>query len=375
VINGFNLPDTLHQSMIPVAEPWIGERELEYVTDAVTRGWISPAGDYIEQFEEKFADFVGVDHAFAVSTGTAALHLSLVAADIGPGDEVIVPDTTWIACANVVKWVGADPVFVDVSEDTFTIDTDAVVDAITEDTAAIMPVHLYGYPCDMGPLLDAAEANDLFVLEDCAEAHGAEYCGSSVGSIGDAGCFSFYGNKILTTGQGGMITTDDDEFADRIRLYRRDGMSRERKYYHEVIGYNYRLTNMQAAIGVGQIERATEIISEKRRVANMYREHLSGSSLRFQEEPASISPTYWMNTPIFESPSVQQDVIEALQEADIETRPFFYPLHDQPPYRADHHKTQSVAMDLYERGVNLPSSPLLSDDEIVQVCNAIEAVL
>jgi perosamine synthetase len=358
--------------MIPVAEPWIGEKELEYVTDAVERGWISPAGDYVERFEDSFADFIGTDYAFAVSTGTAALHLSLVAADIGPGDEVIVPDVTWIACANVVEWVGADPVFVDVDEETFTIDTDAASEAVTPDTAAVMPVHLYGFPCDMDPLLSLADNHDLLVLEDCAEAHGAEYRGSRVGSIGDVGCFSFYGNKILTTGQGGMITTDDDELAERIILYRRDGMSHDRKYYHEVIGYNYRLTNMQAAVGVGQMERADEIIDEKVRVAEAYRELLSDSPLRFQNEPSWSSPTYWMNTPVFETASSRDEALNKLADMDIETRPFFYPLHKQPPYRNRPPESLSVSADLYERGINLPSSPLLTDDEIERVCRALK---
>lgn len=358
--------------MIPVAEPWIGEPEFEYVTDAIERGWISPAGDYIDRFEEKFADFVGTEHAFAVSTGTSALHLSLVAADIKPGDEVIVPDVTWIACANVVKWMGAEPVFVDVDEESFTIDLDEVAEAITDDTAAIMPVHLYGFPCEMSPILEMAEEHDLFILEDCAEAHGAEYDGSPVGSVGDVGCFSFYGNKILTTGQGGMITTDDDELAEKIILYRRDGMSHDRKYYHEVVGYNYRLTNMQAAVGVGQMERASDIIDEKIRVAQLYRDHLSDTPLRFQSEPSWSSPTYWMNTPVFETPAARDAVLEALADVDVETRPFFYPLHDQPPYRDPRNEELSVSMALYDRGINLPSSPLLRDDEIERICSTIE---
>jgi perosamine synthetase len=357
--------------MIPVAEPWIGEPELEYVTDAVQRGWLSPAGEYVQRFEEEFADFVGTEYAFATSTGTAALHLSLIAADIGSGDEVIVPDITWIACANVVEWVGAEPVFIDVDSETFTIDTSAVTEAITPDTAAIMPVHLYGFPCDMDPLTELAEEHDLFVLEDCAEAHGAKYRDSPVGSIGDVGCFSFYGNKILTMGQGGIITTDNEKLAEKIILYRRDGMSQTRKYHHEVIGYNYRLTNMQAAVGVGQLERADEIIDEKRRVARSYREKLSDTSLRFQTEYSWASSTYWMNTPVFESESVRDRVIERLEENDIETRPFFYPLHRQPPYSERQEKTLPTSFDIYKRGVNLPSSPVLSEEDIDRICHVV----
>lgn len=357
--------------MIPVAEPWITDRELEYVTDCVERAWISPKGNYVDEFEEEFASFVTSDYAFATSSGTSALHLSLVAAGIGPGDEVIVPDLTWIACGNVVEFCGADPVFVDVTEDTFTLDPEAVRGAITDRTAAVMPVHLYGFPCDMDPILKIAEEHDLFVVEDAAEAHGAEYRGSPVGSLGDVGCFSFYGNKILTTGQGGMITTDDEEIAERITLYRRDGMSRDRKYYHEVIGYNYRLTNMQAAVGVAQVERAAEILEEKRRVAETYREKLADAPLRFQTEPEWSAPTYWMNAPVFESAETREAVVEALESADVETRPFFYPLHDQPPYRDEHGASQTTSMDLYARGTNLPSGPLLTEEEIDTVCQTI----
>lgn len=360
--------------MIPVAEPWITDREVELVTDAVERGWISPAGDYIDEFEQSFAEFVGTNHAFTTSSGTSALHLSLVAAGIGPGDEVIVPDLTWIACGNVVEYVGADPVFVDVTEETFTIDPGAVEAAITDDTAAIMPVHLYGYPCDMDPILDLAEKHDLFVVEDCAEAHGAEYRNTPVGSMGDVGCFSFYGNKILTTGQGGMITTDDDELAEAITLFRRDGMSRDRKYFHEVVGYNYRLTNLQAAVGVAQVERADEILDEKRRVAQQYRNSLSGS-VRFQSTPEWATPVYWMNTPVFETPEARDAVLDSLSAADVETRPFFYPLHDQPPYRDDVPRKSSTAMELYRRGVNLPSGPLLTDEEIETVCESVREAL
>lgn len=361
--------------MIPVSEPWLTDHAAELVGDAVKRGWISPKGNYVTEFEEKFAAFVGTEHAFATTSGTSALHLSLVAADIDPRDEVIVPDLTWIACANVVEYVGAKPVFADVTRDTFTLDPDAVEEKITDQTAAIMPVHLYGFPCQMDRLEELAAEHGLFVIEDAAEAHGARYRGERVGSIGDVGCFSFYGNKILTTGQGGMITTDDPEIAEAVRLYRRDGMSRTRKYYHEAIGYNYRLTNMQAAVGVAQMERSDEILEQKRRVADEYREKLSDAPLRFQMEQAWTTPVYWMNTPVFETKSDRDMVAETLETSDIGTRPFFYPLHDQPPYRTGDSGSETSSFELYRCGLNLPSSPLLETEDIEEVCAQIKATL
>lgn len=357
--------------MLPVSEPWIGDRELELASDAIERGWVSPGGEYVDEFETSLAAFAGTDHALATSTGTAALHLALVAADIGPGDEVIVPDLTWIACANVVRYAGATPVFADVTEDTFTLDPEYVRDAVTPDTAAVMPVHLYGHPAAMDELRTIARDHDLFVLEDAAEAHGARYGDEPVGSLGDAGCFSFYGNKILTMGQGGAITTDDDELADRIRTYRRDGMSTERKYFHHVVGYNYRLTNVQAAIGVGQLERASEIMAAKDRVADAYRDRLGDiDTLRLQAERPRATSANWMIAPVFESRAARERVETALADADVETRPFFHPLHDQPPYR-DAHGSFPVATALAERGLILPSGPQLSDDAVERVCSTV----
>jgi perosamine synthetase len=360
--------------MIPIAEPWIGDEELQYATDAIKRGWISPRGEYVTEFEDAMAEFVGTEYAFATSSGTAALHLSLVAAGIGEGDEVIIPDLTWIACANVVEYVDATPVSVDVDRDTFVLSPEGVRDSITTDTAAVMPVHLYGQPCDMDPLLDLAEEHDLTIIEDAAEAHGASYSGRQVGSIGDLGCFSFYGNKIFTTGQGGMITTDNDDLAEKIRLYRRDGMSEERKYYHPVVGYNYRLTNVQAAIGVGQLQRSDEILAAKRRVAQTYREELRHDDVRFQYDPEWSSSAHWMTAPVFRSESQRNRIEQALEEADIETRPFFHPIHAQPPYSASMSNCP-VANSLANKGLNLPSSPKLTDDEIATICSIIMSEL
>lgn len=360
--------------MIPVSEPRLGNREIEYVTDALRRGWVSPKGNYVSEFEDAFASIVGTEYAFATSTGTAALHLSLVAGGVGAGDEVVVPDLTWIACANVVRYVGATPVFADVDPETYTLDPESVRACLSEDTAAIMPVHIFGQPCEMGAILDIADERDLLVLEDAAEAHGASYGGEQVGSVGDIGCFSFYGNKIITTGQGGMITTDDDQIADQIRLFRRDGMSTERKYYHTVVGYNYRLTNIQAAIGVGQIERLSDILDDKRRVARTYRHCLDHNAVRFQSDPEWGESVHWMIAPIFESVRQRDTVQEALRLADIETRPFFHPLHKQPPYKQVS-ASCPVTSDLVRRGLILPSGPGLDEDTIARICDEVVVAL
>lgn len=360
--------------MIPLAEPSFGDAERSRVLDALERGWISPKGEYVAEFEDVFASWVGTEHAFATSTGTAALHLSLLAGDVGEGDEVIIPDLTWISCANVVTYVGATPVFADVDPDTFTLDPASVRERLTDDTVAVMPVHLYGQPCEMRPIQRLADEYDLLVLEDAAEAHGAMYRGRRVGSVGDIGCFSFYGNKILTTGQGGMITTDNDELADRIQLLRRDGMSRDRKYYHPEIGYNYRLTNIQAAIGLGQVERADEILENKRRVAETYRGELTTQDVQFQATPDWGESAHWMVAPVFRTIEQLERVRNALADAEVETRPFFYPLHKQPPY-AGSGCAYPVTERLHERGINLPSAPQLNDETIIEICDVIRNAL
>jgi perosamine synthetase len=356
--------------MIPIAEPWISDQEVARVTEAVESGWISPKGDYVTEFESRFASFVDTEYAFATSTGTAALHLSLVAAGIGDGDEVLVPDLTWISCANVVRYVGATPKFVDVDEQTYTISPEDARRSITGATVGIMPVHLYGQPCEMDPILELAAEYDLSVVEDAAEAHGARYRGQPVGSIGDVGCFSFYGNKILTTGQGGMITTDNDEIAERIQLYRRDGMSTEQKYYHPVVGYNYRLTNIQAAIGVEQVKRAADILEEKQRIASTYRRLLIHNDIQFQLEPEWGQSAHWMTAPIFKTTAQRRRIERKLKEQNVQTRPFFHPLHNQPPYEASTRSCPTAAA-LAEQGLNLPSGPLLSDEDIEDICEII----
>lgn len=260
---------------IPVAEPLVGEKELEYVTDCIKTNWISSAGKYVVKFEEMFSEFCGTRYGVATSNGTTALHLALTVLGIGKGDEVIVPTLTFVATANAARYCNADAVFVDSEPRTWNMDPEKIEEKITSRTKAIIPVHLYGHPADMDPILDIAEDHDLYVIEDAAEAHGAEYKGKKVGSLGDIGTFSFYGNKLITTGEGGMLVSDNEELIEKARIYRDHGMSPERRYWHPVIGYNYRLTNIQAAIGVAQVEKVDRIIEAKRRNAALYTSLLS----------------------------------------------------------------------------------------------------
>ncbi len=260
--------------MIPIMEPWIDHQEIDLVMDCLKSGWISSQGKYIAEFEKAFSGFCGTRFGVATSNGTTALHLALLTLGIGPGDEVIVPALSFIATANVVVYTGARPVFADVDEKTWTINPSLLRSLITDRTKAIIPVHLYGHPADMGPIMKLAEEYHLWVIEDAAEAHGAEYKGKKVGSLGHMGCFSFYGNKIISTGEGGMIVTDNPEWVEKARILRDHGMSKERKYWHPVVGYNFRMTNIQAAIGLGQMTKLERLIEIKREIADRYTQGL-----------------------------------------------------------------------------------------------------
>ena len=264
--------------MIPIMEPWLDQQEIDLVMDCLKTGWISSQGKYIAEFEKAFSGFCGSRFGVATSNGTTALHLALLTLGIGPGDEVIVPALSFVASANVVVYVGAKPVFADVDEKTWTINPSLIRPLITEHTKAIIPVHLYGHPADMGPIMKLAEEYRLWVIEDAAEAHGAEYQGGKVGSLGHMGCFSFYGNKIISTGEGGMITTDNSEWVEKARMLRDHGMSKEKKYWHPVVGYNFRMTNIQAAIGMGQMTKIERFIERKRRIAKSIPQGLNGSN-------------------------------------------------------------------------------------------------
>lgn len=361
--------------MIPISTPCLNGKELEYVTDCIKSSWISSIGKYVTQFEENFAGFCGTAHAISASNGTTALHLALVSLDIGEGDEVIVPDLTFVASANAVLYCGAKPVFVDADERTWNIDPSKIEENITERTKAIIIVHLYGHPCNMDPIMKIAQQYNLKVIEDAAEAHGAEYNLKRVGSFGDAGVFSFYGNKIITTGEGGMITTNNTELMNKMRMLRDHAMSKTKRYWHDVLGYNYRLTNIQAAIGVAQMEQIDGFIEAKRRNAALYNSLLNKiDGITLPPEADRCKNVYWMYSILIEDNfGISRDeVMVRLYEKGIDTRPFFYPLHQLPIYRRD--TVYPVSTMLSRKGINLPSATTLTENEIKIVCNSLKSI-
>jgi perosamine synthetase len=365
----------MSSGFIPVAEPLLGQRELDLVTDCVKSGWISSLGRYIPMFEEQFSAFCESKYGVATSNGTTALHLALVALGIGPGDEVLVPDMTFIATANAVAYTGATPVLVDSEPVTWTMDPVDMARRITPRTKAVIPVHLYGHPCDMDVIMADARRHNLVVIEDAAEAHGALYHGRRVGGLADVGCFSFYANKIITTGEGGMITTNNKEWADKCISLRDHGMSKTRRYYHPVVGFNYRMTNLQAAVGVAQMERIADLIERKRGIAALYNQRLGGvRGLTLPPEEAWARNVYWMYSVLIDEKAFGCDaaaLMAYLREKQIDSRPFFVPMHENPPYARS--GGYPVSTRLGRQGINLPSAPSLDASDIARITDAIRS--
>jgi len=362
---------------IPVAAPLLGERELVYVSECVLTGWVSSTGRFVTKFEEIFAQFCEVPHAVSVSNGTTALHLALLGLDIGPGDEVIVPTLSFIASANSVLYTGATPVFVDSEAVTWNMDPEAVARAITPQTKAIMAVHLYGHPANLAALRELCDRHGLFLIEDAAEAHGSMFDGRRIGSFGDVAAFSFFGNKIVTTGEGGMLTTRNADLARKMRMLRDHGMSPERRYHHPVLGYNYRMTNLQAALGVAQMERIEEILAAKRRIGREYHAGLAGApGLQLPAEVAPAEHVYWLYSFLVDPAhsAVDRDGLMALlKQEGIDTRPFFGPIHRQPVYATG--QQLPVAEDAAARGISLPSHASLSSAEIARIAATVRAAV
>jgi perosamine synthetase len=362
--------------LMPVAAPVLAGNEKAYVMDCLDTTWISSNGKYIERFEQVFADFCKVKHAAACCNGTVALHLALMALGISRGDEVIVPTLTFVATANAVSYCGARPVFVDSEPETWNMDPNLIEAKITPRTKGVIVVHLYGHPVDMDPVMSLARRYGLFVIEDAAEAHGAEYKGRRVGSIGDIATFSFYGNKIITTGEGGMVITNDDALIAKVRQLKGQGMDPNRRYWFPIIGYNYRMTNIAAAIGLAQLEKAEWHIERRREVARWYYEGLKrNSALILPVEKKWARNVYWMFSVVLdEKPSVERDVVmAALAKEGVETRPIFYPMHTLPPYRRlARGQHFPVAERIASRGMNLPTWAGLTHEDIDFVCDALK---
>ncbi len=368
-------------ALIPVNEPVVGERETEYVLDCMRSGWISSGGEYVSRFERAWARYCGVEHGIALSNGTAALFAAVAVLGLGPGDEVIMPSFTIIGCAHAVLAVGAIPVLVDSDARTWCMDAGQVAERITPKTRAIMAVHIYGHPVDMDPIRELARRHGLAVIEDAAEAHGAEYKSARAGSLGDLACFSFYANKILTTGEGGMVVTDDADLAARVRSYINLAFRTERRFYHTEVGYNHRLTNVQAAIGLAQAEDFEWRVERKREIGKHYVELLADvEGLTLPSEMPWARSVYWM-VGIVVGEACGLDAAELarrLRAQGVETRPFFLGMHEQPVLHERGlfaGERYPVAERLARQGLYLPSGLSLTDEQIETVaCRVKEAV-
>lgn len=355
---------------IPVYQPSLTGNEKKYVNECLDSTWISSKGRFIGEFETKFAAYTGVRYAASVCNGTVALHLALVALGVGPGDEVIVPTLTYISSVNAIAYTGATPVFVDSLENTWQIDPDDVRRKITPRTRAIMVVHLYGHPCDMDPMVAIAREYGLFMVEDCAEAFGSLYKGRHVGCFGDIATYSFFGNKTITTGEGGMVVTNDDTLYDRVYHFRGQGLAKHRQYWHDVIGFNYRMTNICAAIGLAQLERAEDFLAKKRQIAERYAERLNGVPVTLHQEVGAVRHSYWMCSLLVDDPQKRDPLREMLENEGIETRPLFYPVHTMPMY-ASKFQRHPVAESIAWRGINLPSWPDMEIEQLDLICECI----
>lgn len=367
-------------SPIPVASADLSGNEERYVVEAVRSSWISSTGSFVDRFERDFADVCGTRSALSVCNGTVALHLALLALDVRPGDEVLVPSLTYVATANAVRYVGAEPVFVDVDPQTWCIDPRLLEASITPRTKGIIPVHLYGHPADMDAINHVAAVHGLWVVEDAAEAHTARYKGRPAGSLGRMATFSFYGNKIFTSGEGGAITLNDPHLELRTRTLRGQGVDPQRRYYFPVTGYNFRLTNMACAVLCAQLERREQIINRRRQIFALYRELLDGiPGVGFQPVADWADPAPWLfcvTIDAREFGSPRDELASLLAEQGVETRPFFVPLHTLPMFRegsqrrAEHlPQTDHLA----SCGLNLPTFNTMTDDQVERVAMQIRA--
>ena len=354
----------------PVYQPNLSGNENKYIRECIDSTWISSKGKFINQFEGNFSNFTGIKNSIAVSNGTVALHVALLVLGIGKDDEVIVPTFTYIASVNAIHYTGAQPVFVDSDTATWQIDVKKIEEKISPKTKAIMAVHIYGHPCEMDEINKIAKKHKLFIVEDCAEAIGTFYNNKHAGTMSDIATFSFFGNKAITTGEGGMVCTNSDALADLSNRIKGQGLAKNREYFHDIIGYNYRMTNICAAIGCAQLERINDILINKSRVAQKYIENLKLLPIQYHKAIDKVIHSYWMFTILVNSEKERDNLRTYLKENGIETRPTFNPVHSMPMYKSE--EKFIVAEDLGSRGINLPSYPDLTDSDIKTICDCIK---
>ncbi|MCG9597817.1 aminotransferase class I/II-fold pyridoxal phosphate-dependent enzyme [Vibrio sp. Isolate25] len=359
---------------IPVLEPLLGGNELEYVTDCIKSNWISSQGRYVKQFESDIKHYTGAEYVLAVSNGTVALHLALVALGIGPGDEVIVPDLTFGATLNAVIQTGASPVIVDVDKSNWNMSVDLVEANITPKTKAIMPVHIYGVPCNMPKIAQLAKQHNLTVIEDCAEALGSTISEKHVGTFGDAGTFSFFGNKVITCGEGGAVVFKDRHAYERAKVLRDHGMRPDKRYWHEVVGFNYRLTNMQAAVGCAQLEQLSSFRAKRMNIFSWYEKHLMPSGFfERQTIEQGYGNSYWLFTVKLKSHCVieRDSLVEKLAKVGVDTRPVFYPMSEMPAFRDCKTALNGTSKEISLNSISLPTSVHLIEKDIETISAAL----
>ena len=383
--------------MIPVNEPLIGEKELEYVNECLRTGWISSAGRFIEEFEEKWAAYCGMKYGIAMSNGTTALQAAVRSLNLKPGDKIVIPTFTIVSCAQAVTYNDCVPVLVDCEADTWCMNVEQVREKVEDNYAhgdgrikAIMPVHIYGHPVDMDPINELAERYGLFVIEDAAEVHGAQYLSGRhskepawkrCGGLGHVSTFSFYANKLITTGEGGMVLTSDASLAETARGFRNLCFLPGRRFYHERLGYNFRMTNLQAALGVAQLERMDEIVAKKRWIGQAYTDRLGDiSSLQLSVEKTWARHVYWMYSIVIdEATGINASVLAfRLRGMGVETRPFFLGMHEQPVFHDMGlflNERYPVAERIANQGLYLPSGLTLTESQIDNICEIVRTVL
>ncbi len=360
----------------PLAMPQLSGNEYRYLMEAFLSSWISSSGKYIEMFEGGFSTFCGMKYGVATSNGTTALHLALVSLNIGKGDEVIVPNLTFAATINSVLYTGATPVIVDIESDSWCMDPQKMREAVTCRTKAVIPVHIYGQPCNMDEICRIANEHDIYVVEDCAEAHGAKWNGKRVGSCGIISCFSFYGNKVITTGEGGMCLTNDSRLNARMRLLRDHGMNRQKRYYHEVIGFNYRMTNMQAAIGTAQVEHIEDILRWRKALEDLYRTRFKDDRrVEMQHNDLEYREKITWLVSVLVNDDKRDMVIDELKKNGIDARPFFVPLGDMPLYQKYIRVDCPISREISKRGINLPTTYEVKDSTVERIVTIFGGVL